>query len=352
MPRLRMVSADSPGIARARAGRGFTYAHPDGSKVEDEETLTRIRELAIPPAWTDVWISRDAFGHLQAAGTDAAGRRQYRYHDRWRERRDAEKFDRMLEFAHRLPEMRARVAADLQRRDLPREKALATAVRLLDLGSFRVGSESYARQNGSYGVATIQRGHVRVSGDSLVFDYRAKSGRRRRLTLVDPELRPIVRLLKRRRHEHPELLAYRNGVGWRDVRSLDVNTYVKELSGNGFSAKDFRTWHGTVLAAVSLALGGPVPAGVTARRRRITAAVKDVAEFLGNTPAVARASYVDPRLFDRFDEGRTVAEALERAGLDLEAGSTDDAFRPGIRERIEAAVLDLLEDREPSAVAA
>jgi DNA topoisomerase-1 len=350
--RLRMVSVDSPGIARARAGRGFSYAHADGAPVKDEETLRRIRGLAIPPAWTDVWISRDPLGHLQAAGTDAAGRRQYRYHDRWRERRDAEKFDRMLEFAHRLPEVRRRVSADLRRRDLPREKALATAVRLLDLGSFRVGSESYARQNGSYGVATIQRTHVRVSGDSLVFDYRAKSGKRRRLTLVDPELRPVVTRLKRRRHDHPELLAYRNGTGWRDVRSLDVNEYVKEVAGNGFSAKDFRTWHGTVLAAVSLALGGQVPAGVTARRRAVTAAVKDVASFLGNTPAVARASYVDPRLFDRFDEGRTVLPALEQAGLDLEAASTDDAFAPGIRETVEAAVLDLLEDREPSSAAA
>ncbi len=350
--RLRMVSVDSPGIARVRAGRGFSYSHPDGSAVREEETLDRIRSLAIPPAWTEVWISRDPLGHLQAAGTDAAGRRQYRYHDRWRERRDAEKFDRMLEFAHRLPEVRRRVSADLRRRDLPREKALATAVRLLDLGSFRVGSESYARQNGSYGVATIQRSHVRVSGDALVFDYRAKSGKRRRLTLVDPELRPVVTRLKRRRHDHPELLAYRNGAGWRDVRSLDVNDYVKEVAGNGFSAKDFRTWHGTVLAAVSLALGGPMPAGVTARRRAIVAAVKDVAAFLGNTPAVARASYVDPRLFDRFDEGRTVRPALERAGLDLEAASTDDAFAPGIRESVEAAVLDLLEDREPSSVAA
>jgi len=352
MSRLRMVSVVSPGIARVRAGRSFWYVRPDGSKADDEDTLRRIRGLAIPPAWTDVWICRDPLGHLQAAGTDAAGRRQYRYHDRWRERRDVEKFDRMLEFAHRLPEMRARVAADLRRPDLPREKALATAVRLLDLGSFRVGSESYARQNGSYGVATIQRRHVRVSGDSLVFDYRAKSGNRRRLTLVDPDLAPIVRRLKRRRHDHPELLAYRNGVGWRDVRSLDVNAYMKELGGNGFSAKDFRTWHGTVLAAVSLALGGPVPQGVTARRRAITAAVKDVAEFLGNTPAVARASYIDPRLFDRFDEGRTVRGSLERAAPDLEAASAGEAFGPAVRERVEAAVLELLEDREPSAVAA
>ena len=350
--RLRMVSVDLPGIARARAGRGFSYAHPDGAIVKDAETLHRIRSLAIPPAWTDVWISRDPLGHLQAAGTDAAGRRQYRYHDGWRERRDAEKFDRMLEFAHRLPEVRGRVSADLRRRDLPREKALATAVRLLDLGSFRVGSESYARQNGSYGVATIQRTHVRVSGDSLVFDYRAKSGKRRRLTLVDPDLRPVITRLKRRRHDHPELLAYRNGTGWRDVRSLDVNEYVKEVAGNGFSAKDFRTWHGTVLAAVCLALGGPVPTGVTARRRAVTAAVKDVASFLGNTPAVARASYVDPRLFDRFAEGRTVRPALERAGLDLETASADEVFAPGIRETVEAAVLDLLEDREPSVLAA
>lgn len=327
-----------------RRGRGFSYVGPEGCSV-DEQTLDRIRALAIPPAWTDVWICPDAMGHLQASGTDAAGRRQYLYHERWRARRDAEKFDRMRAFAHRLPQVRARVAADLGRDRLPREKALAVAVRLLDLALFRVGSETYARDNGSFGLATIRRDHVRTSGNTLRFDYRAKSGQRRIQEVADADLAPIVRTLKRRRDDHPELLAYRNGSGWRDVRSEDVNAYVKELAGEGFSAKDFRTWHGTVFAAVALALDGEVPGTQTARRRRIVAAVKEVAAELGNTPAVARASYIDPRLLDRYEEGVTIRETLAET---VEGDLADPAFR----DAVEAAVLDLLEDRRPQLAAA
>ena len=255
MTRLRRVSSDGPGIRRQRRGRGFSYTGPNGEPIDDDETIRRIRALAIPPAWADVWICPDPLGHLQASGTDAAGRRQYLYHERWRARRDAEKFDRMLAFAHRLPEVRERVTADLERRNLPREKALAVAVRLLDLALFRVGSESYTRDNGSFGLATVRRDHVRTSGDLVRFDYRAKSGQRRIQEVADAEIAPIVRTLKRRRDENPELLAYRNGSGWRDVRSEDVNAYVKELAGDGFTAKDFRTWHGTVFAAMALAAG-------------------------------------------------------------------------------------------------
>jgi DNA topoisomerase-1 len=310
--------------------------------VSDEETLARIRTLVIPPAWTDVWICPDPMGHLQAAGTDAAGRRQYLYHERWRARRDAEKFDRMVAFAHRLPEVRRRVEADLELRGLPRDKALAVAARLLDLGLFRVGSESYMRANGSFGLATLRRDQVRTSGDTVRFDFRAKSGQRRIQEIVDADMASIVRTLKRRKDDNPELLAYRERDGWRDVRSEDVNAYLKELAGEAFTAKDFRTWHGTVYAAAALAAGGEVPDAPTARRRRVSAAIKEVAAELGNTPAVARASYVDPRLLDRYEEGVTIRPALIRAS----------ELDPSLRDAVEAAVLELLEDGRPERAAA
>jgi DNA topoisomerase IB len=297
-----------------------------------------------------VWICPDPAGHRQAAGTDAAGRRQYLYHERWRARRDAEKFDRMLAFAHRLPEVRRRVRTDLERRGLPREKALAAGARLLDLGLFRVGSESYQRANGSFGLATIRRDQVRTSGDAVRFDYRAKSGQRRIQEIADPDVARIVRTLKRRKDDNPELLAYRNGTGWRDVRSEDVNAYVKEVAGDAFSAKDFRTWHGTVYAAVALAAGGEVPGAQAARRRRISAAVKEVAAELGNTPAVARASYIDPRLLDCYEEGVTIAPTLVGTdGFGLGDGDGDD---PAGRDAVEAAVLELVEDGRPERAAA
>lgn len=344
MARLRRVTSEAPGITRVRRGRGFSY-EVNGRTLTDEETLARLKALAIPPAWTDVWICRDPLGHLQAVGTDAAGRRQYRYHDRWRDRRDARKFDRMLAFAHRLPALRDRVAHDLALEDLPRDRALAAAVRLLDLASFRVGSETYARQNGSYGLATLRREHVRVSGDVIAFDYPAKSGKRRRAEVRDPDLAPVFRRLKRRRDGHGELLAYRQGTTWRDVRSADVNGYVKDAAGEEFTAKDFRTWHGTVLAAVALS-AEPVPGSQTARRRIMTAAVNDVATFLGNTPAVARASYVDPRVFDRFEQGRTIEAAL-RSSLE----PADTLSTPALRDAVEAAVLELLEEPVQALVA-
>ena len=353
MQRLRRVSLDRPGLTRQRRGRGFTYAYANGVAVTDEEALARLRALTIPPAWTDVWISPDPMGHLQAVGTDAAGRRQYLYHERWRARRDAEKFDRMLGFAHRLPEVRRRVDADLDRRGLPRDKALAVAARLLDLGLFRVGSESYAKANGSFGLATIRRDHVRTTHADLVrFDYRAKSGQRRIQEIVDPEVARIVRTLKRRKDENPELLAYRNGVGWRDVRSEDVNAYVKEVAGDGFSAKDFRTWHGTVYAAVALAAAGDVPGSQTGRRRRISAAVREVAAELGNTPAVARASYIDPRLLDRYEEGLTIRPALLGSGAFDDKAPNEGAIDPAFRDVVEAAVLELLEDGRAERAAA
>ena len=351
MERLRRISSDRPGITRQRRGRGFSYTAPNGASMTDDDALTRIRALAIPPAWNDVWICPDPMGHLQAAGTDAAGRRQYLYHERWRARRDAEKFDRMLEFAHRLPEVRRRVGSDLQRRGLPRDKALAVAARLLDLGLFRVGSESYARANGSFGLATIRRDHVRTSGDTVRFDYRAKSGQRRRQEIVDADVTRIVRTLKRRKDGNPELLAYRNGDGWRDVRSEDVNAYLKEVAGDAFSAKDFRTWHGTVYAAAALAAGGEVPPAPSVRRRRISAAIKEVAAELGNTPAVARASYVDPRLLDRYEEGVTIRPAL-LGGSEAGDRGGDPKPDPSFRDAVEEAVLELLGGGRPDRAAA
>lgn len=333
--RLRRTSSIAPGITRRRRGRGFAYLHPNGRPVRDPETRARIRALAIPPAWEDVWICPDPLGHLQAAGTDAGGRRQYLYHERWRERRDAQKFDRMIAFARELPVVRERVDRDLSADGFPKTKALACAVRLLDATSFRVGSESYARENGSYGLATIRKDHVWVNGDRALFDFPAKNGKRRFQEVTDPELLPALRALKRRRGGGEELLAFRAGGWWRDVRSSDVNAYVKEVAGNGFSAKDFRTWHATVLAAVSLALAEAEMTTVTSGRRVISAAIAEVAGHLGNTPAVARASYVDPRVLDRFEEGVTIRPTLERL-------AAHDLRDPKVREAVEMAVLDLL----------
>jgi DNA topoisomerase I len=344
--RLRKSSIETAGITRRRRGTGFSYEDAAGVPVRDEEVLERIRSLAIPPAWDDVWICPDAAGHIQATGTDAAGRRQYLYHPDWRVRRDAEKFDRMLAFAQALPRLRERVALDLSLHGMPKDKTLACAVRLLDQGFFRVGSESYAKQNGSFGLATLRKEHVKVRQEQIVFDFRAKSGKRRVQTVHDPAVAPLIRTMKRRRSGGRELLAYRDGRRWRDVRSSDINEYVREAAGGEFTTKDFRTWHGTVLAAVFLATGHNDANGVTSRKRIVSASIREVAGYLGNTPAVARASYVDPRVIDRFEEGVTIADTLDRLPADE---PTDAIFREGV----EAAVLGLLqEEPEPSTQAA
>jgi DNA topoisomerase I len=346
--RLRRSSIETPGITRRRRGTGFSYEDAAGM-VRDEGTIERIRALAIPPAWEEVWICADPLGHIQAAGTDAAGRRQYLYHADWRVRRDAEKFDRMLAFARVLPRMRERVALDLSLRGMPKDKALACAVRLLDQGFFRVGSESYAKQNGSFGLATLRKEHVKVQKDRIVFDFKAKSGVRRIQTVNDPTVAPLIRTMKRRRSGGGELLAYREGRDWRDVRSSDINEYVRDAAGGEFTTKDFRTWHGTVLAAVFLATGDKDVTGATSRKRIVSSSIREVAGYLGNTPAVARASYVDPRVVDRFMEGITIAAALERLPVDEPDEPTDAIFREGV----EAAVLDLLqEDPAPATRAA
>jgi DNA topoisomerase-1 len=329
-----------------RRGRGFSYQDAAGNPVAEEQTMDRIRALAIPPAWKDVWICADPRGHLQAVGTDGAGRRQYLYHQAWRARRDREKFDRMLEFARVLPQLRRRVARDLGADELSRDRVLACAVRMLDVGFFRVGGESYAEENDSYGLATLRKSHVTIRGDRVEFRYRAKSGKQQFHFITDPGVRAVLEVLRRRSGGGEELLAYRQGRRWGDIQSGDINDYIKEATGPDFSAKDFRTWNATVLAAHFLAMEvarGAAALGTQAsRKRQINAAVKWVAQLLGNTPAVSRSSYIDPRVFDRFQSGWTIGGEVEQIMEEPFLG------RPRLRERIEAAVIDLLEEPRQS----
>jgi DNA topoisomerase I len=337
---IRRVDCSGPGIRRLRRGRGFSYVDElTGQPVQDPETLQRIRALVIPPAWRNVWICPVPNGHLQAVGTDDAGRRQYLYHHIWRERRDQAKFDHMLQFAEALPALRQRVIEQLRGTDLSRERVLSCAVRLLDRGFFRIGSESYAERNETFGLATMRKSHVRIQGDTLVFDYPSKGGKRLVASVVDPEVREIVAALRRRRGGSPDLLAWREGRRWVDARSDDINDHLKELSGSDFTAKDFRTWNATVLAAVALSASWPVARSRTTRDRAITRAVKEVAGYLGNTPAVCRGSYIDPRLFDRYRSGLTIAGALDRLG-DVEV------FGEPAHHAIEQAVLELIRERK------
>jgi DNA topoisomerase-1 len=341
MPRLKRVDTSEPGIARVRRGRGFAYRDPSGRPITGGEELDRIRRLAIPPAWKDVWICPFPSGHLQAVGTDAAGRRQYLYHPAWRERRDQAKFRQMVEFGRALPRLRRVASRHLALDGFPRERVLACAVRLLDVGFFRIGSEDYADQNGTYGLATMQRSHVSLDGDVITFDYNSKGGKRRIQSVADTQVAKVVRGLKRRRGGGTELLAYRDDRRWRDVRSEDINDYIKEITGAEFTAKDFRTWNATVLAAISLALAADHARSKTSRKRTMAAAVRQVADFLGNTPAVCRNSYIDPRVFDRFRGGITIRQATG------EVESVDPEAMPKVQGKVEEAVLDLLEDETP-----
>jgi DNA topoisomerase IB len=258
-----------------------------------------------------VWICPFPNGHLQATGIDAAGRKQYRYHDAWRTRRDAEKFEDMTRFARALPKLREQVEKDLAATDeLTRERVLACAIRLLDRGFFRVGTEEYTE---SFGLATIRKRHVRIEDGQMVFDYVAKSGKRRIQGVVDPLAQDIVCSLKKRRGGGSELLAYKNGRQWFDLRSDDINDYLKAKTGDDFSAKDFRTWSATVIAALALAVSGPAHGTKTSRQRAITRAIKETSHYLGNTPAVCRASYIDPRVFDAYRGGLIIRPAMEEA---------------------------------------
>ena len=332
--RLRRSNLSAPGYARRRCGKGFIYLGEDGERITDNELVARITALVIPPAWKDVWISPDPFGHIQATGIDARGRKQYLYHPRWRERRDQEKFDDMIAFARSLPALRSVVEHDIALGDMSREQVLACAARLLDRGFFRIGSEEYKVTNETFGLATMLKSHVTIDGETIRFDYIAKESKRRVQAIVDPEVAAIVGTLKRRRGGGEELLAYKCDGRWCDVRSPDINAYLKAATGHDISAKDFRTWGATVLAAVGLAVTAPRHLSPTARKRAIVRAVKEVAFYLGNTPTVARNSYIDPRVLDRYRDGQTIE--LELVGAD--AGQT------AIQGPVEQAVLDLLEE--------
>jgi DNA topoisomerase I len=330
--RLRRSDTSEPGIRRRRRGKGWEYLNPDGTKVDDAEILGRINELVIPPAWEDVWISPYPGGHIQATGIDARGRKQYLYHPKWRARRDQEKFDDMLRFARALPALREKVEADIAGDAMSRDQVLACAVRLLDVGFFRIGSEDYAVTNETYGLATMLKSHVQLLGDgALLFDYPAKHGKRRIQSVVDEDVYAIVERLKARRGGLEELLAYKQGRRWVDVRSPDINVYLKDRSGLEISAKDFRTWNATVLAAQALAVSFGRQSTKTGRKRAVVRAIKEVAHYLGNTPAVARASYIDPRVFDRFNDGLVIEPTVDR-------------------DQIERAVLDLIADDDESPV--
>jgi DNA topoisomerase IB len=345
-PRLRRADCSSPGLTRRRQGKGFTYLDAEGEKITEPEDLARVSELGIPPAWKDVWICPDARGHLQATGIDAAGRKQYLYHPQWRTRRDSEKFDEMIRFARALPALREHVDADLSSSDeLTRERVLACAVRLLDRGFFRIGSEQYAVQNESFGLATMRKEHVSLDPEhrGMVFDYVAKSGKRRVQGVVDPDAFDVVAALKRRRGGGEELLAYKDGRSWFDVRSSDINEYLKDATGADYSAKDFRTWAATMLAAIALAVSGEVAGTKTGRKRAVVRAVKEVSHYLGNTPAVCRASYIDPRVIDAYNGGLIIRGVLK------DIADTDEPGELPIHQPVvEKAVLDLLNEREAS----
>ena len=336
LARLRRIDCSEPGIRRIRHGRGFRYLDEHGRPV-DEETRERIQALAIPPAWTDVWICAQPRGHIQATGIDDAGRKQYLYHDAWRVHRDREKFERMREFGVALPRVRRRVKRDLKLRGFVRERVLGCAVRLLDLGLFRIGSEQYAEENETYGLATLRKRHLRFENGAAVFDYRAKNSIRHIRVIDDQLVIPTLKSLKRR-PGRGGLLGYRDDRSrWVDLRADHINEYLKQIAGEDFSAKDFRTWNATVLMAVSLAaLDGHPRMNKAARKRATSEAVKQVASYLGNTPAVCRASYIDPRVIDRFDSGETIGDALPHTISD-----PDPVTLRG-RGRIEAAVLDLI----------
>ncbi|MHB8657973.1 MAG: DNA topoisomerase IB [Solirubrobacteraceae bacterium] len=343
-PRLRRSDCSGPGLRRVRRGRGFSYEDEDGIRVPDPEVLARISELTIPPAWKEVWICSDPLGHLQATGIDAAGRKQYLYHERWREQRDRAKFRRMTDFGRALPRMRRGIEADLEDAgpEPTRTRVLACAVRLLDIGLFRIGNEEYAEDDGGLGLTTVRREHVTLKDGAMLFDYPAKSGVRRVHEIRDHRCYELVARMKRRHGgAGPQLLAYRDRRQWHAIRSDEVNAYLKQQIGDGFSAKDFRTWNATVLAAVGLASGGQQAMTRNARKATINRAVKAVSELLGNTPAVARRAYIDPRVFDRYLSGWTISGALDRLG-ELEHVAEPE------RRRIEAAVLDLLEDDHES----
>jgi DNA topoisomerase I len=332
--RLRRADPNGPGVRRLRHGSGFRYVDADGKTV-DAETRERCKALVIPPAWTEVWICPEPNGHLQAVGTDDAGRRQYLYHEAYRERQDAQKHERVLTLARRLPRVRTAVIDDLRGRGLTRDRVVAVALRMLDHGVFRTGGEEYASENGSQGVATLNRDDVTIHGDELEFRYVAKGGQDRSVTVPDRLLASAVLALKRSRPVGTaRLLTYRGPGDWREVHADDVNERFKELAGDEYTVKDLRTWHATVLAAVVLA--GPPPQTKREGTRTVREMFEEVAEDLGNTPAVARKSYVDPRIVELYSGGGIQSRTLIRT-------EPADLLRAKARESAERAVIRLLE---------
>ena len=311
MARLRTVSPSMRGWARRRAGRGFVYLDEHGARLPAED-VERIRSLAIPPAWTDVWICPWPNGHLQAVGTDAAGRRQYLYHPLWRVKRDQEKYDRVLLAARQLPQARKRILRDLALDGMPRERAAAAAVRLLDLGYFRIGNDAYTEDNGSFGLTTLERHHVRRRGDVIVFSFVGKSGVGHTVEIDDAVAIEVLERMRKRRSASRRLLAYQQGRSWSDLDAATVNGYLGDLLGGEMTAKDFRTWHATVLAALALATTDEPGDTQASRKRAVKAAVEEVARYLGNTPTIAKGSYIDPRVLDHYDSGVTIDVKPER----------------------------------------
>ncbi|OMC43213.1 DNA topoisomerase [Mycolicibacterium fortuitum] len=310
--RLRRSAVGGPGLRRVRRGRGFGYLDQEGAAVTDPATLKRIEDLVIPPAWKKVWICPHPNGHIQAVGTDVAGRRQYLYHSQWQQERGEEKFDRVLELSAALADWRNDITGDLRRRGLTRDRVLALGLRLLDLGYFRAGGDQYAEENNSFGIATLLREHITLRPDAVEFDYPAKSGVRRTLVVEDPAVVRAVRSLQRARANGDRLLAYRNSADWTEVHAEDLNVRFKEMVGDDYTVKDLRTWHGTVLAAEAFVDADP-PVNDKVIKRVESAVMREVAEALGNTPAVARSAYVDPRVVGAYRDGLTIGAAVRRA---------------------------------------
>ena len=340
---LRYVSDAKPGIRRKRAGSGFSYVAPDGSRVRDAATLERIRALVIPPAWTDVWICPSPNGHLQATGRDAKGRKQHRYHTRWREVRDENKYGRLARFARALPHIRERVEHDLRARGMTRERVLAMVVRLLETTYIRIGNEEYARSNGSYGLTTLTDDHVDIRGARIRFNFRGKSGKEHLVELNDKHLARLVK--KSRDLPGEELFQYVDDEGEpHPIDSADVNAYIREIAGDEFTAKDFRTWAGTLLAARALAAASEESGGTPLTKAAIARAVKETAGHLGNTPSVCRKCYIHPVIIEAFENDDSLAAwraVAKRKGKG--SGPLD-----GLSEA-EAALVRYLESRERSA---
>ncbi|MFN2590582.1 MAG: DNA topoisomerase IB [Actinomycetota bacterium] len=332
---LRYTTDDAPGITRKRSGKGFAYVDPDGRRVRDPETLASIRALAIPPAWTDVWICPNPRGHLQATGRDARGRKQYRYHPKWREVRDANKYDRLVAFGKSLPAIRRRVERDLANPGLPRERVLAAIIRLLESTLIRVGNEEYARENNSYGLTTLLDRHAQVDGADIEFRFRGKGGRQHRVSVRDRRLAKIVK--DSQDLPGQQLFQYVDDEGQvQDIGSADVNDYLREISGQEFTAKDFRTWAGTLAAALALQELEEFDSEAQAKRN-IVRGIERVAERLGNTPAVCRKCYVHPAILEAYTDGSMIEALRQRA-------ASESKRSRGLQPE-EAAILALLQRR-------